>query len=166
MTQHKYSFTSVVVTVLCSSYPQSDIALIYSCHCSSPFLFTHAHCTYVNCARFVNADISVQVTKNVCHSVYMKIQTASSIIALCDWMFLTLQAVKEWWSLSKEVKQGYKDRIDLLQVPPPINSQLRPDLYLGSVSEKFRDDLERYLKANPAKLPDEARDETLPSLER
>lgn len=53
-------------------------------------------------------------------------------------------------------------------MPDPISASLRPDMYLGSMSEQFKEKLDDYMESNPDKLPLQVKKKKakIPSLER
>uniref|UniRef100_H2Z3P3 DNA-directed RNA polymerase subunit n=1 Tax=Ciona savignyi TaxID=51511 RepID=H2Z3P3_CIOSA len=59
----------------------------------------------------------------------------------------------QWMKLDIEGRAKYLDKTSKLRLPDTIISQYRPDIYFGSTSDHFHDEMKKYIKQNPLNLP-------------
>uniref|UniRef100_H2Z3P6 DNA-directed RNA polymerase subunit n=1 Tax=Ciona savignyi TaxID=51511 RepID=H2Z3P6_CIOSA len=71
----------------------------------------------------------------------------------------------QWMKLDIEGRAKYLDKTSKLRLPDTIISQYRPDIYFGSTSDHFHDEMKKYIKQNPLNLPANDTTNSLPSLE-
>ena len=60
--------------------------------------------------------------------------------------------MEAWRSLSEEEKIQLEKAARRVSLPDPVNSQLQPDLYIGSTSEKYRNKVKDYLSSDPSRV--------------
>uniref|UniRef100_H2Z3Q2 DNA-directed RNA polymerase subunit n=1 Tax=Ciona savignyi TaxID=51511 RepID=H2Z3Q2_CIOSA len=79
--------------------------------------------------------------------------------------FNYFQIKNQWMKLDIEGRAKYLDKTSKLRLPDTIISQYRPDIYFGSTSDHFHDEMKKYIKQNPLNLPANDTTNSLPSLE-
>ncbi|CAK8697936.1 unnamed protein product [Clavelina lepadiformis] len=63
------------------------------------------------------------------------------------------QVTRQWNELGQEQKRKFLSNAKKHRLPDPVISIYRPDLYYGSMSDRFHHELRQYLKENPDGLP-------------
>nr|XP_009859137.1 DNA-directed RNA polymerase I subunit RPA1-like [Ciona intestinalis] len=73
-----------------------------------------------------------------------------------------------WMGMEVEEKAKFEDKSSKLILPDAVISQYRPDLYFGSISDNFYNEMSKYVKKNPLNLPEEEdnKKSRVPSLNR
>uniref|UniRef100_H2Z3P8 DNA-directed RNA polymerase subunit n=1 Tax=Ciona savignyi TaxID=51511 RepID=H2Z3P8_CIOSA len=70
-----------------------------------------------------------------------------------DFVVKNYDIKNQWMKLDIEGRAKYLDKTSKLRLPDTIISQYRPDIYFGSTSDHFHDEMKKYIKQNPLNLP-------------
>uniref|UniRef100_H2Z3P9 DNA-directed RNA polymerase subunit n=1 Tax=Ciona savignyi TaxID=51511 RepID=H2Z3P9_CIOSA len=92
--------------------------------------------------------------------------SARRMLPISKIFFNYFQIKNQWMKLDIEGRAKYLDKTSKLRLPDTIISQYRPDIYFGSTSDHFHDEMKKYIKQNPLNLPANDTTNSLPSLNR
>uniref|UniRef100_H2Z3Q0 DNA-directed RNA polymerase subunit n=1 Tax=Ciona savignyi TaxID=51511 RepID=H2Z3Q0_CIOSA len=79
--------------------------------------------------------------------------SARRMLPISKIFFNYFQIKNQWMKLDIEGRAKYLDKTSKLRLPDTIISQYRPDIYFGSTSDHFHDEMKKYIKQNPLNLP-------------